>query len=103
MLNLKHLKLVKELKNIKPQLSWLKFSSAEKRTKSRDEFLNSIIEDNKFIEEDLKIRAMVEDMLEKEFSKDIKNIKSYEFLVDSVINKIKMNQLGISYDEEQLF
>ncbi|MCD7779366.1 MAG: hypothetical protein LUH05_01685, partial [Candidatus Gastranaerophilales bacterium] len=84
MFNLKHFKLVKELKNIKPQLNWLSFSN--KYSKSKKELLNSIIENNKFIEEDLKIRVMVEEMLVKEFSEDIKNIKSYNFLVDSVVN-----------------
>lgn len=92
MFNLKHFKLVKELKNIKPQLNWLQFSIS--RNNNKDTLLNSIIADNKFIEEDLKIRAMVEDMLKKEFSEDIKNIKSYDFLVDSVVNKLKQKQLG---------
>lgn len=36
---------------------------------------------------------MVEEMLEKEFSPEIRNIKSYDFLVDSVVNKLKKNQL----------
>ena len=43
----------------------------------------------KIVEEDLKIRAMVEDMLEKEFSSEIKKSKQYDFLVDSVVNKLK--------------
>lgn len=93
MFNLKHFKLVKELKNIKPQANWLKFSGL-RQAKTRNEFLDSIIADNKFVQEDLKIRAMVEEMLEKEFSSDIKNIKSYDFLVDSVVNKLKQKQLG---------
>lgn len=92
MFNLKHFKLVKELKNIKPQLNWLQFSFS--RNNQKDELLNSIIAENKFVEEDLKIRAMVEDMLKKEFSEEIKNIKSYDFLVDSVVNKLKQKQLG---------
>ncbi len=91
MFNLKHFKLVKELKNVKPQLNWLSFSN--KYSKSKKELLNSIIENNKFIEEDLKIRVMVEEMLVKEFSEDIKNIKSYNFLVDSVVNKLKQKQM----------
>lgn len=93
MFSLKHFKLVKELKNIKPQANWLKFSALRKNT-TGSEFLDSIVADNKFVQEDLKIRAMVEEMLEKEFSSDIKNIKSYDFLVDSVVNKLKQKQLG---------
>lgn len=94
MFNLKHFKLVKELKNIKPQLNWLTFSLSKNDSKTKYELLNSIIADNKFVEEDLRIRAMVEDMLKKEFSEEIKNIKSYDFLVDSVVNKLKQKQLG---------
>ena len=91
MFNLRQFKLVKELKNKKPQMSWLKFSNSQNRN---DEFLNSVITDNKFVQEDLKIRAMVEEMLVKEFSESIKNIESYDFLVDSVVNKLKKKQLG---------
>lgn len=91
MFNLRQFKLVKELKNKKPQMSWLKFSNSQNRN---DEFLNSVIADNKFVQEDLKIRAMVEEMLVKEFSESIKNIESYDFLVDSVVNKLKKKQLG---------
>ena len=94
MFGLKHFKLVKELKNIKPQLGWLRFSSSNIKDRKRDEFLESVIADNKFIEEDLRIRKMVEEMVQKEFSSNIKNIKSYDFLVHSVVNKLKLKQLG---------
>ncbi len=90
MFNLKHLKIVKELKNGKSKINWLQFSSKNKK----NELLDSVIAENKFLQEDLKIRAMVEDMLQKEFSENIKNIKDYDFLVDSVVNKLKTKQLG---------
>jgi hypothetical protein len=95
MFNLKHFKLVKELKNIKPQLEWLQFSYSQNAKKNK--LMKELIADNKFVEEDLKIRAMVEDMLEKEFSSQIKNIKSYDFLVESVVNKLKQKQLGSEF------
>ncbi len=91
MFNLKHFKLVKELKNMKSQIDWLQFSSL--KNSKKDRLLDSIIADNKFVAEDLKIRAMVEDMLKKEFSDEIVNLKSYDFLVDSVVNKLKQKQL----------
>lgn len=94
MFNLKKFKLVKELKNIKPQLNWLSFAGARKNRDLKTELLKDVIGETKFVQEDLKIRAMVEEMLEKEFSSDIKNIKSYDFLVDSVVNKLKQKQLG---------
>ena len=92
MFSLKHFKLVKELKDIKPKLTWLQFSSSKKSKK--DTLLSSIIADNKFVAEELKIRAMVEDMLKKEFSEEITKIKSYDFLVDSVVDKLKQKQLA---------
>lgn len=94
MFNLKRFKLVKELKNTKPQLNWLQFSLSRKTSNSKDELLNSIISDNKFVAEDLKIRAMVEDMIRKEFPERLKDKKNYDFLVDSVVNKLKQKQLG---------
>ena len=94
MFNLKHFKLVKELKNMKSQIDWLQFSSS--KNSKKDKLLDSIISDNKFVAEDLRIRAMVEDMLKKEFSDKIVNLKSYDFLVDSVVNKLKQKQLGDS-------
>ncbi len=94
MFNLKRFKIVKELKNSEQKSNWLKFSSLRNKEENRNELLNSILDENKFIEEDLRIRAMVENMLKKEFSADIKNIKDYDFLVDSVVNKIKQKELG---------
>ena len=44
MFNLKQFKLVKELKNAKPQWKWLQFSGAQN---TKDELLNSLIADNK--------------------------------------------------------
>lgn len=102
MFNLKGFKLVKELKNLKPQLNWLSFSSTRKDPSSKAELLKDVIGENKFVQEELKIRAMVEEMLEKEFSPSIKNIKSYDFLVDSVVNKLKQKQLGNITDIENI-
>ena len=90
MFNVNKQKKTKETKNTKSKLNWLQFSSSEKK----DELLSSLMADNKFIQEDLKIRAMVEDMLQKEFSSEIKNIKDYDFLVDSVVDRLKKKQLG---------
>ncbi len=100
MFNLKRFKIVKELKNSEQKSNWLKFSSLRNNEKNKSELLDSILDDNKFIEEDLKIRSMVENMLKKEFSDDIKNIKDYDFLVDSVVNKLKQKQLGETIEQE---
>ena len=93
MFNLKQFKLVKQLKTDKTKSGWLSFSTLRK-SQTQSEFLNSIITDNKFVQEDLKLRAMVEEMLKKEFPERIKDKKNYDFLVDSVVNKLKQKQLG---------
>ena len=93
MFNLKNFKLVKEIKNVKPKNQWLNFSSS-KNAQTKDALLDSIIEENQFVEEDMKLRSMVEEMLVKEFSEKIKDMKSYDFLVDKVVNKLKKKQLG---------
>ena len=92
MFSLKNFKLVNRLKNAKPQLGWLTFSNKNKINKN--DFMSSVIADNKFVEEDLKLRAMVEDMIKAEFGDRLKNHSEYEFLVDSVVNKLKQQQLG---------
>ncbi len=102
MFNLKNFKLVKELKNTKPQLDWLKFSHSKNKATLPEDLINSSSDGKTFLEEDLKIRAMVEDMLVKEFSPKIKEMKSYNFLVDSVVNKLKQKQLGDIEETEQI-
>ena len=100
MFNLKHFKLVKKLRNVQPNISWLNFSES-RQTSDRDKFLNSLIDENKFVAEDMKIRAMVEDMIKREFPERLQNRESYEYLVDSVVNKLKQQQMGdISEIEE---
>ena len=74
-------------KNIRSE--WLKFSSASKK----DSMLENLSKDNKFIVDEIKLRSVVVEMLEKEFGENIKNIKGYDYLVDSVVNKLKKNQL----------
>lgn len=100
MFNIKKFKLVGKLKNIKPQFEWLKFSIVNKNSKS--ELLKSIISDKKFVREDLKLRAMVEETLYKEFGASVTEYKDYDFLVDSVVNKLKEKQLGNCEDIENL-
>ncbi len=99
MFGIKNFKLVKELKNIKLQTGWLSFSK-QNETERRNEFFKSLMEDNKFVEEDLKLRLMVEEMLVKEFGEKIKETKSYDFLKESVIKRLKQKQLGNEPIEE---
>ena len=91
MFGLKNFKLVNKLKDT-TKLNWLTFSNRNKIKKN--DYMSSIIADNKFVEEDLRLRAMVEDMIKAEFGDKLKNHSEYEFLVDSVVNKLKQQQLG---------
>ena len=101
MFNLKKFKLVKEMKNVKPKNQWLNFSSS-KNAQTKDALLDSIIEENQFVEEDMKLRSMVEEMLVKEFSEKIKDMKSYDFLVDKVVNKLKKKQIDTAEPVEEI-
>ena len=91
MFGLKNFKLVNKLKDT-TKLNWLTFSNRNKIKKN--DYMSSIIADNKFVEEDLRLRAMVEDMIKAEFGDKLTNHAEYEFLVDSVVNKLKQQQLG---------
>ena len=98
MFNLNNEKSGKEKKGKSAKSGLLQFLSIKS---DNTEVLDSIISNSKFVKEDLKIRAMVEDMLAKEFSENIKNIKDYDFFVDSVVNKLKQKQLGKITDIEE--
>lgn len=79
------------------KLKWLNFLSG----RENDDMLNSIASETKFAAEDLRIRALVKDTLEKEFGKKITQIKNFDYLVDSVVNKLKENQLKASMPDEK--
>lgn len=99
MFNLKDLKIVKELKNIKPKLKWLMFSQVQDY-KINSNYIDMICGDKeKEINSDAqKLENMVREMLIKEFSPDIKNMKSYEFLVEAVVHNLKKKQLANTED-----
>lgn len=95
MFNLKNLKIVKELTNIRPKLKWLMFSQVQDY-KINSNYIDILCNDqDKGINSDhQKLETMVQEMLIKEFSPDIKNLKSYELLVDAVVHNIKKKQLA---------
>ena len=95
MFNLKDLKIVKELKSISPKLKWLMFSQVQDY-KINSNYIDMICTDKaKDINSDNeKLECMVREMLIKEFSPDIQNMKSYDFLVDAVMHNLKKKQLA---------
>lgn len=95
MFNLKNLKIVKELTNIRPKLKWLMFSQVQDY-KINSNYIDMICNDkDKDINSDsLRLEAMVQEMLIKEFTPDVKNLKAYDLLVDAVVHNIKKKQLA---------
>lgn len=94
MLNLKNLKVVKEIKNIQPKLKWMMFSEMEDY-KVNSEYLDMICgdKDNNVEATELYLEKMVRESLVKEFSADIKNTASFELLADMVLHNLKKKQL----------
>ena len=69
------------------------------QTKKQDKFLTELMADNKFVSDEMQMRSTVESVLKEEFSEEIKDLKSYDILVDAVMHKLKKNQIG--YYEEK--
>ncbi len=93
MFNLKNLKIVKELKSVRPKLKWLMFSQVQDY-KINSKYIDIICEDTDSQSSDAKLEAMVRESLIKEFSPSVTKMKSYEFLVDAVVHNLKKQQLA---------
>lgn len=96
MFNLKNLKIVRELRSIKPKLKWLMFSQMQDY-KVNSKYIDMICTDNDAQTANDKLEAIVRESLIREFSPEIQNMKSYEFLVDAVVHNLKKKQLA-SYE-----
>lgn len=96
MFNLKNLKIVKELKSIKPRLKWLMFSQMQDY-KVNSKYIDMICNDSDVVTANDKLEAIVRESLIREFTPEIQNMKSYEFLVDAVVHNLKKKQLS-SYE-----
>ena len=94
MFNLKNFKIVKEIKNIKPRLKWLLFSQIQDY-KMHSNYMDLINPENNLTGEqaDAKLQAIVQDALIKEFTPEIKKMKSYNLLVDAVVHNLKKKQM----------
>ena len=101
MLNLKNLKVVKEIKSIQPKLKWMMFSEMEDY-KVNSEYLDLICgnKDNNVEATELYLEKMVRESLVKEFSADIKNTASFDLLADMVLYNLKKKQLE-EMDEQE--
>lgn len=101
MLNLKNLKVVKEIKNLQPKLKWMMFSEMEDY-KLNSEYIDLICgdKDNNVEATELYLEKMVRESLVKEFSADIKNTASFDLLADMVLYNLKKKQLEEMEAEE---
>lgn len=101
MFNLKNLKIVKELKSVRPKLKWLMFSQVQDY-KINSKYIDIICEDTDTKSGDAKMEAMVRESLIKEFSPSITKMKSYELLVDAVMHNLKTKQLDAMDAKENI-
>lgn len=102
-MNFKNFKIVRTLKNISPKLKWVLFSKFQE-CKIASRYIDYLIpEDKKDINKDNeKLEKMVRDTLIKEFSPKIKNMKSFDLLVDATVHNIKKKQLKSMGDWEDI-
>lgn len=102
-MNFKNFKIVKKLKDISPKLKWAMFTGIQ-NYKIASRYIDYLIpEDKKDINKDNeKLEKMVRDTLIKEFSPKIKDMKSFELLVDATVHNIKQKQLKAMGDYEDI-
>lgn len=99
----KNLKIVQKLRQVSPKLKWLMFDQMQDY-KINSEYINMICSDSsKEINSDNdRLEAMVRESLVKEFSPQVENMKSYDFLVDAVVHNLKKKQLQVKDGEDNI-
>ena len=102
-MNFKNFKFVRKLKDISPKLKWAMFSGLQDY-KIGSKYIDYIIPDNKkkIASDNEKLEKMVRDTLIKEFSNKIKDLKSFDLLVDATVHNIKQKQLKAMGDYEEV-
>jgi len=102
-MDFKNLKFVKTIKNLSPKLRWFMFKSIQDY-KIGSKYIDYLIpDDNKGIEKDSeRLENMVKETLIKEFGPNVKDMKSYNLLVDDVVHNLKKKQLkGLNSELEE--
>ncbi len=102
-MNFKNFKIVRKLKDISPKLRWAMFSKIQE-CKIASKYIDYLIpETEKDINKDNeRLTQMVRDTLIKEFSPEIKKMKSFEKLVEATVHNIKQKQLKEMGDFEEI-
>lgn len=100
-MDFKNLKFVKSIKNLSPKLKWFMFKSIQDY-KIGSKYIDYLIPDeNKGIHKDNeRLERMVEETLVKEFGPKVKDMKSYNLLVDAVVHNLKKKQLKALNDDD---
>src|SRR5574344_264729 len=91
-MNMKNLKIVREMKQVSPKMRWLMFSQISD-IKKNSEYVDMICSDSSKSSDTDKLEAMVRESLVTEFTPNVKNLKSYELLVKAVTQNLKRKQL----------
>ena len=98
---IKNLKIVKKIQQtVNPQLRWQEYASKTQLDKSTTAYLEAIsgIDDlNNLYSDASELEAVVRAQLQEEFP-GIEKKKSYELLVDAVVNNIMKKQLQADSD-----
>lgn len=99
----KNLKIVQKLKEVSPKLKWLMFNQMQDY-KINSKYIDMICSDNEkeINSDEQRLEAMVRESLIKEFSPEIENMKSYEFLVDAVVHNLKKKQLQATDGDQEI-
>lgn len=93
MFNLKNLKIVKQLKTVRPKLKWLMFSQMQDY-KVNSQYIDMICSDSNVKTANERLEDIVRASLVREFTPEIQKMKSYDFLVDAVVHNLKKKQLA---------
>lgn len=99
----KNLKIVQKLKEVSPKLKWLMFNQMQDY-KINSKYIDMICSDEgkEINSDEQRLEAMVRESLIKEFSPEIENMKSYEFLVDAVMHNLKKKQLQAADGDQEI-
>jgi len=89
---IRNLKLVSRINEMSPKLKWLMYDGI-KDFKINSDYIEMITGEKGSGCSHAKIEAMVRDMLTREFSDKIADKKSFEYLVDATVHRIKVKQL----------
>lgn len=101
-MNFTNFKIVRKLKDLSPKLKWAMFSSLQD-FKIGTRYIDYLIPEEKDINKDnMRLEKMVRDTLIKEFSPKIKDMKTFDLIVDATVHRIKEKQLRAEGDYEEI-